>query len=627
LIEQVAQAVNPDQAAKDVRTIWETDRWFTFPKFAETARSVAAILRRAGLDDVEIGNVPADGVTQAGFWTEPLAWDVHTGTLEIVEPQVPANQRVLADYRSAPASVCMWSGPTPPGGVVAEVVAPAGNPENEEIKGKMILGQRGSKSALGKAGALGIISEATENRDLADERGWVNSFGDNGWSFTKGSTPLVCFSITPHGSQLLRDLLRKGPVKVRANVDSRYYAGVYPYVTGVIRGSEPGGEEVLSLGHLFEQGAHDNATGVASIIGAAEAVNRLIREGKLPRPRRSIRVLGMGECYGTLYYLQQNPDRVKRTVAAMCIDSPAGLQNLAGTEHTWILNPHSAKSFVDAFALRLAAEYYPTVGRPWTSQEHRSSTDNYLGDPSIGIPTVMPHGGYGVHAHHNSGDTPATVDPKSLRDLMVMNAVYSYFIAAAGPPEMRWMAELSLTRGYEQLAAATEKILDQVAVAGTAEQLGRLLYQGRERIDYSLGRESQAVRSAADLADGLAGLAAFAGQQTQRVERAVGDRAAALRLGAVHPEVPAHNLEAEKIVVRRKRIGTITLDDLAREQRENWPAAGFWGAPVSALYWCDGHRNLAEVIRLTELEMGPQNFDFVGYFRFLEKQGYVEFVH
>ena len=109
----------------------------------------------------------------------------------------------------------------------------------------------------------------------------MNSFGDNGWSFTKGSTPLVCFSITPRGSQLVRELLKKGPVKVQANVDSRYYAGVYPYVTGVIRGTDgANGEEVLSLGHLFEQGAHDNATGVASIIGAAETLNRLIKAGQ-----------------------------------------------------------------------------------------------------------------------------------------------------------------------------------------------------------------------------------------------------------------------------------------------------------------------------------------------------------
>jgi hypothetical protein len=310
----------------------------------------------------------------------------------------------------------------------------------------------------------------------------------------------------------------------------------------------------------------------------------------------------------------------------MCIDSPAGLQNLAGTEYTWTLNPHSAKSYVDAFALRLAAEYYPSVGRPWGWQEHRSSTDNYLGDPSIGIPTVMPHGGYGVLAHHNSHDTPATVDPKSLRDLMVMNAAYTYFIASAGPPEKRWLAEVALTRGYDQLAAATEKILDQVAAAETADRLGRLLYQGHERVDYSLDRESQAVRSASQLDPGIADLAAFAQQQKARLERAVRDRAASLGFGDIQPVERLRNPEAEKIVVGRKRMGTITLDDLSREQRENWPAASFWGVPVSALYWCDGKRNLAEVIRLTELEMGPQDFDFVGYFKFLQKRGYVEFV-
>jgi hypothetical protein len=310
----------------------------------------------------------------------------------------------------------------------------------------------------------------------------------------------------------------------------------------------------------------------------------------------------------------------------MCIDSPAGLQNLAGTEYGWILNPQSAKSYVDAFVLRLAAEYYPLVGRPFTWQEHRSSTDNYLGDPSIGIPTVMPRGGYGVMAHHNSHDTPATLDPKSLRDLMVMNAAYTYFLAAAGPAEKHWMAEVALTRGHEQLGVCAEKLLDRVAIASTAERLGQLLSQGREQIDYALDRESQAVRSAVDLPEGLGGLAAFAQQQKARVESNIRDRATTLGLGAIQPATPKRNIEAERIVVRRKRMGTITLDDLPHEQRENWPAASFWSVPVSALYWCDGKRNLADVIRLTELEMGPQDFDFTAYFKFLEKRGYVEFV-
>src|SRR5262249_59627006 len=143
-----------------------------------------------------------------------------------------------------------------------------------------------------------------------------------------------------------------------------------------------------------------------------------------------------------------------RTIAAMCIDSPAGLQNLAGTEHTWILNPHSATSYVDALALRLAEEYYPSVSRPWLSSAHRSSTDNYLGDPSIGIPTVMPHGGYGMHAHPNNADVPSTVDPKSLRDLMVMNAAYTYFLASAGPAQKQWMGGPPLSRRHRPPTAA-----------------------------------------------------------------------------------------------------------------------------------------------------------------------------
>ena len=157
-------------------------------------------------------------------------------------------------------------------------------------------------------------------------------------------------------------------------------------------------------------------------------------------------------------------------------------------------------------------------------------------------------------------------------------------------------------------------------------RLGRLRYQGRERIDYSLARESRAVRAAFDLAAGLADLAAFAERQKARVASAIADRAAQLRLGTIQPAAPPRNPEAEKIVVRRKRMGTITLDDLPQAEREGYPAASFWGVPVSALYWCDGKRNLAEVVRLTELEMGPQQFDFIGYFKFLEKHGYVEFV-
>src|SRR3954451_1587578 len=123
LLKVLKQEARPQQAHKDVETIWRTDRWFTFPKFEETAKNVAAIMKRAGLEDVEIGYTPADGKTQGGFWTLPLAWDVKVGTLEILDPQVPPDQPMLAAYQKVPASLCMWSAPTPSGPVETEIVS------------------------------------------------------------------------------------------------------------------------------------------------------------------------------------------------------------------------------------------------------------------------------------------------------------------------------------------------------------------------------------------------------------------------------------------------------------------------------------------------------------------------
>jgi hypothetical protein len=128
----------------------------------------------------------------------------------------------------------------------------------------------------------------------------------------------------------------------------------------------------------------------------------------------------------------------------------------------------------------------------------------------------------------------------------------------------------------------------------------------------------------------LQSLESFGLAQTERLQVAVNRRAG--ELGSTTPFSPveravdAQLATANGIVVKRKRIGTIPLDDVPVDQREGYPSAGFSGPPVTALYWCDGHRTLADVIRLTRLELGPSDFDFVGYFQFLEKHGYVEFL-
>jgi hypothetical protein len=164
-----------------------------------------------------------------------------------------------------------------------------------------------------------------------------------------------------------------------------------------------------------------------------------------------------------------------------------------------------------------------------------------------------------------------------------------------------------------------------------------------DQIGYSVDREKQAVLSVlrlipengrekmnASLSPLVRSLESFGQAQAERLRMAVSQRASELGMATpITPAAPLENtqlVEASAIVVKRKRTGTLPLDDLPVDQREGFPAAGFSGVPVTALYWCDGHRTLADVIRLTRLELGTSDFDFVGYFRFLERRGYVEFV-
>jgi Peptidase family M28 len=335
-----------------MRTVYSTDRWFTFPKFEETTLYLRGRLKQSGLENIEIGGASADGATQAGFWTMPLAWDVKQAHLEIIDPE----RATLCDYASVPTSLGMWSGPTPKGGVTAELVDIATTPW-PEVKGKLVLTEKispGYKFQLAKYGALGAVNGFSENRSLVDGRQWINAWGDNGWGFTKASTPLLSYSVTPRQAAHLRELLASHKkVVLHAVADTRYYAGRYPYVTATLPGTSSD-EEVLVLGHTSEQGAQDNATGVAAMTEAVNTLSRLISQGTLPRPPRTIRILLMPELYGSLSYISAHPERMRHTVAAMTVDTPAASYDLADTEYTFYMNPQVAMSYTDMLVQRIA---------------------------------------------------------------------------------------------------------------------------------------------------------------------------------------------------------------------------------------------------------------------------------
>jgi hypothetical protein len=194
VIPVLQAGAKPERAMESMRRIWSTDRWFTFPKFGETVLYLKGAMQTAGLEQVEIIDAPADGKTQVGFWTMPLAWDVRSARLEIIEPDAPEDARILADYQKVPASLGMWSASTSAGGVVAQIVD-AGETGAEEIqqrdiRGKLVLTSKNPadlKWALARGGALGAINAFSENPKLDNGRQWINAWGDNGWAFTAES--------------------------------------------------------------------------------------------------------------------------------------------------------------------------------------------------------------------------------------------------------------------------------------------------------------------------------------------------------------------------------------------------------------------------------------------------------
>lgn len=652
-IREVRDEASGTEAMQFLIGLYRTDRWADFAEFQESARYLQTIMHEAGLSNVESLTAPADGVTQYGFWTMPLAWDVKQAKLEIIEPVVPEEMRVLADYRQEPASLIMWSGATAPGGITAEVVELKPSTLEQlkriDVKNKMVLtepsldlAQRGAlKAAIYKCGAAGMLSYATENADLINGHYWMNAWGDNGWGFTKASSPLVGFSITPRQGIYLSNLLAQGTkVRVKALADTRYYSGQYPYLTALIPGSASG-EEVLELGHAFELGAQDNSTGVAAMLEALAALRRLIDAGKLAQPKRSIRILVMSEDYGSSAYVAMHLDRMKRTVGAICMDTPAGPYNETGG-YAFALNPDVSRSYQDALIIDVAESYYAGLRQRFPRwSPYRARSDSYLSDPMIGVPTVSATGSTGAeNLHHNSADTLDHVDPRSLRDLSSLVATFLYSLASAGDKEILWLAEITADRSNENAIAAAAPFLSRIVLAENRDALARQLADGLARINYNADRDQDALLSVLRLASSgsrerlrtnlnplLGHIRQFANQQCQRLQDAANRRALELVSAAPVVPMPAPEslaAEAARLIVKRKRFGPVTLDDLPLEEREGYPGFGGTPTPLTLLYWCDGKRSIADVARLIELEQGPMKFDFLGYFKFLAKHGYVE---
>lgn len=320
-----------------------------------------------------------------------------------------------------------WAPPTPEDGVEGEIVTGgqelASSPDR--VRGRIVLVtgslRRDADGRLKEAGALAILFPDSSRDNLIAAR--VRAFGGE-------IAPLPEASIAADSADEIRDLLRRGPVRVKLSLRNRISDGpsTMANVIAELQGRERPDEFVIVGAHLdswdFATGAQDNATGVAMVLEAARAIATFGRP-----PRRSIRFALWGAeeqgLLGSTAYVRAHESELDRFVAVLNTDGGTG--RIIG----WTTpGRDDVMARVRELARSLLADLKSTAVD--SSMQYADDSD---GGPFIrqGIPTLdlnVDDGPYET-IHHKATDTIERVDARNLAVGAATVAVTAYAIADA----------------------------------------------------------------------------------------------------------------------------------------------------------------------------------------------------
>jgi aminopeptidase YwaD len=248
--------------------------------------------------------------------------------------------------------------------------------------------------------------------------------------------------------------LSKGEqIKLHAVVKAGQHPGNYEVVTAAIPGADPKlkDEEIAFSCHLDHQrpGANDNASGCVTILEVARTLQKLIAEGTLGRPARTIRFFWPPEIEGTLALLNGKPEFAARIKAVVHMDMVGGGPVTKSVFHV-TRGPLSLPSFVHdvawafadfvneqsyKFAAAGTAEYpfvAPEGGKePLLAQDSpysMGSDHDIYQDSSFAIPAIYLNDWPDRYIHTNF-DTAANIDPTKLKRAALIGAASGYFLA------------------------------------------------------------------------------------------------------------------------------------------------------------------------------------------------------
>jgi Zn-dependent M28 family amino/carboxypeptidase len=664
-VAALANELSGETAKRNLEGIARFHRQRASQGFHSAAELVAERARAYGLSDVAILQFPADGKISYGTQRSRPAWDAEAGVLIEVPPcpglppdlKLPPGAgmssdcgtekwRTVASYEAEPVALAEDSESAD---VTAELVdVNAGTKESDyagrNVKGKIVLvsSQPGAvqDSAVGKFGAAGIVSYA-QNQKTA---WWGEDENLIRWGHleTFSANKTFAFMVSLKTARGFKERLAKGEkITLHAVVKAGQHAGNYEVVTATIPGSDPKlkNEEIAFSCHLDHQrpGANDNASGCVTILEVARTLQKLISEGKLARPARTIRFIWPPEIEGTVTLLNAKPEFAKRIKAVVHMDMVGGGPETKAVFHV-TRGPMSLPSFVHDVAWAFAefvneesykfaatgAARYPFVAPEGGKEPLRAEYSAYtMGsdhdvyqDSSFGIPAIYMNDWPDRYIHTNF-DTAANIDTTKLKRAAFIGADSGYFLAMFGVEQGRELAR---------------RIEGQTVIDKEKEELRERLFSLWDQNALRVARTAYGLEALNSLSRFLPGSVA-----KDEIEHAAGvsispiykdhldkDRFAGLGIlkfrREANPKGPLAVFGYDYFEEHLKAAGVTTPKLLSYE--------GLWGAGEEYAYevlnFADGKRNTQQIRDAVSAEYGPVPLEVVEeYLRALEKIGVV----
>jgi hypothetical protein len=451
-------------------------------------------------------------------------WQPSVGELWITAPV----SRKLYDIHDV--ALALGQG-TPTGDVSGTLIdVGAGRPadlEGKDLNGKVLLCSSGLGAfaqAVSK-GAVGIIGyTALRPNDFPDQ------IPDTRFNRPQGvSSPTFGWAVEPRvGRDLALRLGRGEQITIRSIVKAEMVPSKAEVVHAEIAGDGSTTQEVAVSAHLYEgvikQGANDDNSGCALTLEIGRAYIKLVNEGKLPRPKRTINFQWGAEISGTRAWLNAHPEKAKAIIGDLNFDME-GIR-LAMSRSYWILQrtPDTFPSYINDIAQGMmewvsdvarervryrASGYAPSleVVAPTGSKDafyiridkHYGSSDHVTYMQS-GIPSVMfitwPDMWY-----HSSQDTADKHDPTQYKRAAVVG-IGAMTVLASGTDMMAGrVTSENLGRGAERLGDSMRKAASYLADATDAASLTTGYRDARVTVRHQAEVEKAVLRSSAVLYD------------------------------------------------------------------------------------------------------------------------------